>query len=91
MTDAQQHRREPAELRPDTGMLYRWQMPDSRRGLVVEIEDDDGPIVFACVTGGRATRTQPAKHLNPDEARWLAQIMPSVLASIEAYELRADQ
>lgn len=74
---------------PDTGMLYRWQMPDSRRGLVVEIEDDGGPIVFACVTG--PGYTQPSTHLNPDEARWFAQILPSVLASIEAYELQANQ
>ena len=72
---------------PDTGMLYRWKMPNSRRGLVIEIEDDGGPIVLACVTGPGYTR--PAGHLNADEAKWLAQILPSVIASIEAYELQA--
>ncbi|AUX81914.1 hypothetical protein FDJ33_gp78 [Gordonia phage Brandonk123] len=72
---------------PDTGMLYRWEMPDSPRGFVVEIEnDDDGPILCGCVTGPGFTK--PAGFLYPAEARWLAENMPSMLASIEAYELQ---
>lgn len=73
---------------PDTGMRYRWEMPDSERGFVVEIDNDDtGPILCGCLCGPGYSR--PAPFLYPDEARWLAEHMPEMLAAIEAYELRA--
>lgn len=63
-----------------TGIPYRWAMPDSDRRFHVEL-DDEGEVWLR--TGECWTVAVP-QTLRPEETRWLVRVWPSVMAAVEA-------
>ncbi|UCZ88618.1 hypothetical protein [Gordonia sp. WA4-43] len=60
---------------------FRWRMPDSRRSFRVEV-DEDGGVEFLT---GEVWTVQHIRGITADEARWLSDIWPSVLRTIDSY------
>ncbi|WKW86354.1 hypothetical protein SEA_BUDSKI_77 [Gordonia phage Budski] len=60
---------------------FRWRMPDSDRNFQVEV-DEDGDVFFSL---GCVWTTQPAHSLLADEARWLRDVWPALLMTVDAY------
>lgn len=60
---------------------YRWEMVGSDRDLIVEV-DEDGDVRM---TVGTCWTTHAPEHLTADEARWLRDVWPAVMLTVEAY------
>ncbi|QAU07211.1 hypothetical protein HOV03_gp71 [Gordonia phage Asapag] len=60
---------------------FRWRMPDSARGFTVDV-DEDGDVHLYVGTGWTM---QFAHGLFADEARWLRDVWPALLMTVDAY------
>ena len=72
---------DPRDWDDEFEMPFRWRMPDSDRGLHVEV-DEDGDVQ---VLVGAVWTFSYAHRLLADEARWLRYVWPAVLLTVDAY------
>ena len=79
---------DPREWDADAGVQYRFEMPQSARHVVAEIDVDDEPILV--VFHDTIVGTRPVTYLDTTEAQWLAETMPQLLAALDVYQHRKD-
>lgn len=60
---------------------FRWEMPDNDRSLIVEV-DEDGDVRM---TAGTCWTTHAPEHLSAEEARWVRDVWPAVIMTVDAY------
>ncbi|GAC71085.1 hypothetical protein [Gordonia soli] len=62
-------------------MPFRWYMPDNPRSLRVEVDEDGDVAIYA----GTCWTTQVVGALTAVEARWLRDVWPALLLTVDAY------
>lgn len=77
---------DPRYYDADAGVQYRWDMPNSARHIVAEVDLDDDPVLVVFHQGPGWTRH--VAFLDAGEAKWLGETMPQILAAIEVYQHR---
>lgn len=72
------------------GVRYRWQMPDSDRGLAAEIADDDDGTLTVWVSVNGPGWSRPVGNYATPEAEWMAETWPQIMASLALMHHRQE-
>ncbi|UXE05023.1 hypothetical protein SEA_LTON_50 [Gordonia phage Lton] len=72
---------DPRDWDDEIGAPFRWRMPDSDRNFQVEVDEDGDVQLFV----GSVWTVQVAHRLFADEVRWLRDVWPALLMTVDAY------